>query len=225
MIDKLYIVDFDRTLVDSDIINKYLNESVEKVTGISPSVMTMADHQARESGGSFDTLQFLRQLVSPEQMHAIKESFFAITAQKAKQKKVLFEPGAFELVQRLPNILIMTYGGQEWQEWKIEASGLGGEWYIITDHKEKGRFLAEAYDGERFVIDGVMNFNGSIVASSIELTDDKADSFSSFPTHHATGNWYVPKGRVLQKSQQLRGELPDNVKVIESLHQVAEKDV
>ena len=221
MIEKLHIVDLDRTLVDSDVINGYLNEAIETVAGIPPAVMTMADHEARESGGSFDTLQFLRQLVSPEQMHAIREHFFEISAKRTQEPASgLFEPGARELLARLPDVLIMSFGGLEWQEWKIEAAGLGGEWRVIIDHKEKGRFLAEAYDGDHFIISGVMNYSGSLVAKSVELTDDKADSFLGLPIERASGNWYIPKNRVLQRSQQLRGELPKNVRTIESLNQV-----
>lgn len=213
--DTLYIIDLDRCLLQTGFAQDLLELAALEVADVNPSDMKQARKKTENSGGSFNTLGFLRQSVQmPEQMHDIKTKFLEY-ATASDMGYVLREEGAAQLLELLDSsaspYMIMTYGSSEWQTLKLEAAGWHMLPYIVTDDKRKGYRIREAYDEQQqeYAFDGVHNA-GVVAAGSVCLIDDKAISFAGLRDDPRTWGLQVLSGREPQLLSQ-KGELPPQV--------------
>ena len=211
-----YIVDFDRTLVDTDKLNEIFIEVAEQYGAISREQILKADADVKRTGDSFDTAGYVRDRLAAE---GRGEEWEALEKQFIHESRSLnyLLPGAAELLEWLAangrRYGILTYGNPLWQRIKLTAAGFNHTRHIIMERKEKGRFIStwhRADDTYR-----VPEALGGGVYGHVVLIDDKAVSFSEFPQAAATGYWVCDPEHELQVQ---KGEVPVNVVRFGNLH-------
>lgn len=205
----LYILDMDRTLTD---VGEFMLVVEKAVEGTEIDFEEILDRQkgAEQQGFSYDPMEFIDSY-GPQVSDLFQQKFVEL----AEVDKVLFPDGARFLGklkdQNLKHI-VLTQGFKKWQELKLRASKLDQLPYIVTPNSEKG-----------FVIEDWINQSGHLVppgfeqleASSGVLVDDKLAAFMSLPDI-CDGYLINRAGRDLKFAD----ELPENIKVIDSLDQV-----
>lgn len=217
--DTFYVIDFDRTLVDSDSLLEEFAAKVAEYTDVSTEDIMGADRLAKQKGESFDAARYVRTRLTQrgegKYWHELSDRFI-----KDLPAVDVMLPGASRLLEAFDRqgcrYGILTYGSPLWQELKIRASGLDEVKRIITTRKEKGRIVAEWQSGGGvFVLPP--EFGGGVV-QSIVLIDDKAVSFEGFPGAPSYGFHVVGEGLGLRAQ---RGSVPGNVQRLTGLQKVA----
>lgn len=218
--ETFYIVDFDRTLADSDkllevfieVANQYIDIPIEQVRKI--------DADIKAKGDSFDTAKYVRDNLSGagalEQWHKLEKQFI----HESRALNMLL-PGANELLEHLnKNHMrhgILTYGNPLWQHLKLTASGFNHVRRIVTTNKHKGHFIS-SWQQEDGSFRLPQEYGGGS-SRCIVLIDDKAASFDGYPSEPSYGYQVLDEHNVLPA--QL-GETPSNVTRMTSLYQVIE---
>lgn len=181
--DYLYVLDLDRTLIDTERVSEAILKAAEE-NGLSAHDLENAQGQIQAAGGSFDVLDAMAQVAPKDVLEKIKTRFLAIAEE---QGGFLFEGGA-ELINQLKTtnipFVIATYGGKDWQSWKLEAAGLLEENYIITQQKEKGSWIAHEWRNGYGTYTPPLDDKEKrkqLTAKHIVLIDDKNDSFKHLP--------------------------------------------
>lgn len=213
--DAFYIVDFDRTLVDTDKLNEVFFEIAEQYGAISRERLAEADAEVKKTGDSLDTAGYVRDRLAEE---GRDEDWDALEKQFIHESRSLnyLLPGAANLLEWLAangkRYGILTYGNPLWQRIKLTAAGFNHTRHIIMEKKEKGKFISswQQPDGEFRL---PHEFGGGTY-ERIVLIDDKAVSFDQFPAAPSQGYWVLdPKNEL--PSQQ--GEVSSNVIRLTSL--------
>ncbi|RYX78413.1 hypothetical protein EON76_05965 [bacterium] len=218
MDDSFYIIDFDRTLADSDklfdvflgVVDHYLELPREQVEA------AYADVKAR--GDSFDTASYVRDHLADrgdtDQWEQLEKQYI----HESRALNMLL-PGAVELLTHLQTTHkrygILTYGNPLWQHLKLTASGFNHVHRIIMEQKEKGRLVSSWLHS-----DGLYHLPqefGGGTAKRIVMMDDKAVSFDGFPPSPSIGFQVVDKSKILPSQI---GDIPSNVTVVDTLHTV-----
>jgi len=217
------IVDLDRCLVDSRFLQERLEEAYAEVMGMGAETLRKIGHLVSESGGSFDMVTALSEMVTAEDLTRIRQKFLELTAFSDE----VYEPGARDFMQYLREeavpFFIMTYGGDEWQTWKLLAANLADVPYIILNSKDKGIYIADHYDpfARQYSFDSIENHDGEWRTQTVVLIDDKAVSFVGLLSPGSAGYWYWPTGRPLLKSQSIgQDDLPSNVTIKHSFDEI-----
>lgn len=216
--ETFYIVDFDRTLADSDkllqvfveITNQYIRLPLERIQKI--------DADVKAKGDSFDTASYVRDRLAEQDALDLWERLEKQFIHESRALNMLL-PGANELLAHLNRQHmahgILTYGNPLWQHLKLTASGFNHVHRIVTTDKHKGRLISSWQQP-----DGMFHlppeFGGRIVGR-IVLIDDKAASFEGFPPEPSHG--YQPLDYTTALPAQL-GDVPRNITHVTSLHQV-----
>lgn len=204
-----YIVDFDRTLVDTDKLNEIFREVAEQYGAISQEQILKADADVKRTGDSFDTAGYVRDRLAAE---GRGEEWEALEKQFIHESRSLnyLLPGAAELLEWLAangrRYGILTYGNPLWQRIKLTAAGFNHTRHIIMEQKEKGRFIStwSRADGTYRIPEAL----GGGTYEHLVLIDDKAVSFNEFPQISATGYWVCdPTHELLVQ----KGNVPANV--------------
>lgn len=204
-----YIVDFDRTLVDTDKLNEIFIEVAEQYGAISREQITKADEDVKKTGDSFDTAGYVRDRLAAE---GRSEEWEALEKQFIHESRSLnyLLPGAAELLEWLAangkRYGILTYGNPLWQRIKLTAAGFNHVKHIIMEQKEKGRFISTWHRADNTY--RLPEAFGGGVAGHVVLIDDKAISFDQFPQAAASGYWVCDPDHELLVQQ---GEVPANV--------------
>lgn len=204
-----YIVDFDRTLVDSDKLFEVFIGIAHNYFDIPREQIEKANEDMKARGDSFDTAGYVREhlyeLDRGDEWNSLKKAF----VQECQALNMLL-PGAAELIEWLESndkqYGILTYGNPMWQGLKITAAGFEQTNHIVMVHKEKGRLISSWQDES-----GIFNLPeafGSGVVDRIIMIDDKAVSFSEFPGEPSHGYWVLDPANELPSQQ---GSVPDNV--------------
>ncbi len=204
-----YIVDFDRTLVDTDKLNEVFFEIAEQYHAISREQIAKADADVKRTGDSFDTAGYVKDRLAAE---GRSEEWQLLEKQYIHESRALnyLLPGAAELLEWLAangkRYGILTYGNPLWQHLKLTAAGFNHVKHIIMEQKEKGRFISgwQRAD-ETFRIPEAF---GGGTAERIVLIDDKAVSFAAFPLTPSTGYWVCDPAYELESQ---KGNVPQNV--------------
>ncbi|HCH34275.1 MAG: hypothetical protein UY35_C0006G0016 [Candidatus Saccharibacteria bacterium GW2011_GWC2_48_9] len=208
-IDTLYIVDFDRTLADSDkllevfmeVTNQYIHLPLEQVKKINADVGAKGD--------SFDIANYVRDHLAAHGATGEWEKLQKQFTHDSRSLNMLL-PGAAELLALLEErgylYGILTYGNPLWQHIKLTAAGFNHVPRIVTTSKHKGRLISRWQD-EGGLFHLPHEFGGG-VARRVILIDDKAASFDSFPSEPSLGFQVLDRSRALPA--QL-GEVPSNV--------------
>ncbi len=206
---EFFIVDFDRTLADSDKLLEVFMEIADKYFHIPREQIAQVDAEIKQRGDTLFLASYIRDRLNAEDR---------IEEWAELEKKFIHEsralnyllPGAAELLEWLAaggkRYGILTYGDPLWQRLKLTAAGFNHVRHIIMEQKEKGKFIKswQRPDGTFRIPDAL----GRGDADSIILIDDKAVSFADFPEGRSRGFWVLnPEHELL--SQQ--GIVPGNV--------------
>lgn len=217
-IDTFYIVDFDRTLADSDkllqvfveITNQYINLPLDRIEKI--------DADIKAKGDSFDTASYVRDHLAEQGESELWERLEKQFIHESRALNMLL-PGANELLEYLNKQHlshgILTYGNPLWQHLKLTAAGFNHVHRIVTTNKHKG-VLISSWQRD----DGLFHLPpefGNVVTNKIVLIDDKAASYEGFPAEPSHGYQVLDYATALPA--QL-GDVPRNVTHVTSLQQV-----
>lgn len=204
-----YIVDFDRTLADSDKLLEVFMEVADEFFEIPSEQIKRADADVKARGDSFDTASFVRDYLHE---HGEGGKWQELEKQFIHQSRSLnmLLPGAVELLDHLRSTGegygILTYGNPLWQHLKLAAAGFNHVNRIVMEQKEKGKLITSwRQPNGQFILP--QEFGGSHV-DRIVMFDDKAVSFNSFPPAPSQGYQVVDPARILPSQA---GEVPDNV--------------
>lgn len=206
---EFYIVDFDRTLVDSDKLTEVFVEISQEYIDIPASEIEAADRNGKSNGTSFDTAGYVRDRMNQESRD---EEWSKLEKQFIHESRAFnyLLPGAAELLEWLAangkHYGILTYGNPLWQHLKLTAAGFNHTRHMILEQKEKGRLISswQKNDGSFRLPDAL----GRISASHIIMIDDKAVSFDHFPASPSKGYWVLDPTNELPSQQ---GIVPTNV--------------
>ncbi len=205
-----YIVDFDRTLADSEkLFNVFLSIADQYVT-IPEAQIADAHEQMIRKGDSFDTAGYVRGALNDQGKSDEWDKLEKQYIHEARSLNMLL-PGANELLETLNRRHlrhgILTYGNPLWQHLKLAASGFNHVHRIVTVNKEKGKLVSswQQADGS-FKLP--QEFGGGFV-DRIVMFDDKAVSFDGFPAAPSFGAYVVDFDNMLPSQ---KGTTSDNVK-------------
>lgn len=218
---EFYIVDFDRTLVDTDKMTEVFIEIAEEHGAISREQIEKANQDVTRTGDSFDTAGYVRDRLMAED-HS--EEWEALEKQYIHESRSLnyLLPGAAELLEWLAvhgkRYGILTYGNPLWQRIKLTASGFNHVRHIIMEQKEKGKLISSwQRDDGAFRLPEAF---GNGWADYVILIDDKAVSFAGFPGAPSRGYWVLDPAHELPSQQ---GEIPSNVTRLSTLSTVTKQ--
>jgi len=208
-----FVLDFDRTIANTDKFHEILEETIGEKTTISVDFLHHARFQAEAAGLSFDTIQYLRDYLKDTESDLswpdIQRSFIA----KAQSEDML-EPGARALLAALEKSSIrygiMTYGGEAWQLAKIEAANLSGVPRLVTRLQQKGIILTEwkQSTGDFLIPPLLTKEFEPVLVRTIVFLDDKAVSFKDIPEGVIGIRIRPPEGIKLEAQ---KGTVPDGV--------------
>jgi beta-phosphoglucomutase-like phosphatase (HAD superfamily) len=216
VLEKLYILDFDRTLVDSTWLAQLLLNAVDEI-GYDSSLLR--ESLEKEKGNSFQLLRAAREVVGSVNMAVLKEIFMKSShdvCRREYEQGGFFEPGAHDIIETLPRgeWMIFTYGDDEqWQTWKLEAAGLGDEQYVIATERDetgapvpKSELLTRMRGGDGvFTIQNVQKDGRQIRARSLTMVDDKPSNLLNLP-EGVVGHLYYPERIEGAQTQDTRDE-------------------
>ena len=218
--NEFYIVDFDRTLVDTDKLNEVFGEIADSYGAISREQLMQADADMKRIGDSLATAGYVRDHLNnvgrSDEWAALEKQFI----HESRSLNYLL-PGAAELLEWLAargkRYGIITYGDPLWQRLKLTAAGFKHIPHIIMEQKEKGRFISSwrLSDGTFRLPDA---FKRDVV-ERVVMIDDKAVSFTEFPSGPSKGFWVLDPSHELPSQQ---GEVPVNVVRVSSLVELIE---
>lgn len=190
----LYVLDLDRTLIDSDVAANALYEATEELEGIPRARLKALQDESENSNQPFDVVGAITGLL-PESLSAaeVKDKMDKLKGrflQLVDRDRLLYE-GAQTLVDQLETediyipYVIATYGGKEWQQWKLEAAGFADKDYIITStNLEKGDWIARDWvqsDGTYAPPLEDEAHKEQLKARHVIVVDDKRKSFEGLP--------------------------------------------
>ncbi len=219
--DTFYVVDFDRTLADSDKLLDVFISIANYYTDISYEQIKKIDADIKIKGDSFDTARHVRdQLIDRgmlAQWHQLEKQYI----HESRSLNMLL-PGAAQLLEFFTTTSrrygILTYGNPLWQHLKLSASGFNHVPRIVTTQKKKGNYIASWQRDDK--IFSLPDEFGGGEAAKIVLIDDKAVSFDGIPGRPSRGYHVVNYDTALPAQ---RGEVPGNVTRVTSLYEVIER--
>lgn len=217
-IDTFYIVDFDRTLADSDKLLQVFIEITNQYIILPLSQVEKIDADVKAKGDSFDTASYVRNHLADQGDLDLWDRLEKQFIHESRSLNMLL-PGANELLDFLnQNNLahgVLTYGNPMWQHLKLTAAGFNHVHRIVTTNKHKGLLISSWLKD-----DGLFHMPpefGGATARRVVLIDDKAASFEGFPGQPSTGYQVLDLASALPA--QL-GSVPDNVKHVTTLREV-----
>jgi len=219
-VETFYVVDFDRTLADSDKLLEVFMTVSEQHLAIPREEIEKVDRDVKARGDTLDIVHYVRDQLAARDESVEWEEVEKQFIHESRGLNMLL-PGAAELLDFLSSnnyrYGILTYGSPMWQRMKITASGFKYIPHIITESKEKGRFISHwQQEDQTFLIPKEL---GGGSAKTIVLIDDKADSFIGFPAHHSQGYWVLDPAHELPAQQ---GSVPATVVRYPNLHDLLE---
>lgn len=205
-----YIVDFDRTLADSDKLLEVFIEVAQEFFEIPREQIERADADVKARGDSFDTASFVRnQLINDHGEAGRWEELEKHFIHQSRSLNMLL-PGAAELLDFLRSngkrYGILTYGNPLWQHLKLAAAGFNHVNRIVMEQKEKGKLIS-SWQNNTGIFELPQEFGGGEV-DQIVMFDDKAVSFDGFPPEPSKGYQVVDSVHILPSQV---GDLPSNV--------------
>lgn len=221
MTETVFILDFDRCL-GNEALYVVFEGIIAATDGVDTQKLNMDRAEIEASGESFDMLRWLKSEVAGT---GLAETISADYLRKGRELggDAFLAPGAKELLayfkmNQIPH-MILTYGGDEYQELKLRVSGLNRIHHEIVSSRNKGRHIVGWWNDAQNAF--VVPFEDGTIVSARELVliDDKAVSFEDLPPQ-AHGYWVRNKSS-LYTSQ--KGELATNVEACDNLFGVLEK--
>jgi len=221
IVSQAVIIDFDRTMVDSDKCIERLFAIAETFNNdkqvIDVQKIKAEMKKVEDTGGSFNPLKYVEAALTIDQMKDFKDKFINAEGDPVAYADVT--PFIQMLDDNAIPYAVLTHGvSKEWQELKIKASGYNGP-YKIIEHREKAKEIANLQSSEaRYRFSSLyenspQGTHENIIANTICLIDDKAVAFNGLPP--SCIGYLLVRGEKRQKSQQ--GKIPWNTVPIRSL--------
>jgi hypothetical protein len=211
-----YVLDLDRTLVDTDRLYIILETVLERTTNVKVSQLQDERMAVEARGESFSMVGFLHRLLDSApgdvSWQQVQQAFII----EAQQQDVS-EPYAAELLRILDGRQlpygIITFGNEAWQLAKIEAAGHMSIPHLVTRIKEKGVLLTgwKQPDGTFIIPPAMTRDFKPLSVDSIVFLDDKAVSFNNMPT--GVQGVFV-KSPTLELLPSQRGVIPPSVTTV-----------
>ena len=210
-----YIIDFDRTLADSDKLLEVFIEVANEFFEIPREQIEQADADVKARGDSFDTASFVRTYLHEHDQENKWQELEKHFIHQSRSLNMLL-PGAAELLDHLRSTGqrygILTYGNPLWQHLKLAAAGFNHVNRIVMERKEKGKLISSwRQSNGQFVLP--QEFGGG-TATCIVMFDDKAVSFDGFPPAPSHGYQVVDLANILPSQG---GDVPANVTQVPDL--------
>jgi len=215
---EFYIVDFDRTLVDSDKLLQVFIEIADTFFQIPKEQINAIDAEMKQRGDSLFLAKYIRDHLNRDNRLDEWENLEKRFIHESRALNYML-PGAAELLEWLAangkRYGILTFGDPLWQRLKLTAAGFKHTRHIIVEQKEKGKLISswQLPEGTFRLPDAL----GRGIADSIILIDDKAVSFMDFPAAPSKGIWVLNPANELPSQQ---GTVPSNVTRYSSLQDV-----
>jgi hypothetical protein len=213
---ELLVLDFDRTLADTDDMVYELYGAAEEVEeGLGQKLLDYNNH--RLAAGE-NRKMFQPELILGDKTEEVFEVFSRIVAEDGKE---YIHEDAERLLKNIAELgkaaIILTFGDKIWQKAKVDAT-LRASGYnlpvVYTEEKIKSKVLSAAWSEEdqvyRFEIetdDGIVE----VVADSLVGIGDELADFVGYE------NLKNAKGFYKNKNQPAPDALPDNVTPIQLL--------
>jgi hypothetical protein len=218
---RFFAIDFDRCLSNTDALFDIFYDVVDEHAELDREQLVRARKSIEDNGGSFDQISALRALLSQTALKEFIDTF--ITRSQAND---VLSKGSRELMQSLEDkdvpFGIISYGNEDWQKVKIQASGIASLPVLITPHSRKGEIISTwQQESGLFKIPQELTSSGSLEVETVVLLDDKAVAFNNLPLN-AKGYWVKSASKQLLPSQL--GEIPANVSEVFSLRDVIERE-
>src|SRR5665213_322603 len=197
------------TLLRDNAASAVLGQASREV-GIDPSGWQQAEAETVAAGKSFLPFSYLSSLYPEPVLDALKQHFLAL----ATQTNLLYDdalPLLAALSERHVPAMILTYGENDFQRLKLEATGLHTYEYIISDIPHKGGLIAGWRRAENYLPPGRPD---SSQALRVLLVDDKAIAFAGLPDD-CRGAWLQRPDEPMLPSQL--GEVSSTVAIIANL--------
>lgn len=207
----LYIIDFDRTLLNVREVMD-LAESVSNKQGIDFTAIRRASEETEGTGWSYSPLQAIKQ-ADPSSFEKFKQEFI----NSADINKLLYEDGRRFLArleeERKP-FLILTFAlDEKWQELKLQATGLDNKPHFITRNALKSKDISEWVDEKGNIAPPVA---GIEPAEESWLIDDRSRVFEGLPANC--------KGFYMKRTDSAdKGEVPEGTAVITSFDDIIDR--
>ncbi len=136
----LYILDLDRTLLDTNTMMRPF-VSVCDAMQINSSVIRQVEQESARHGQSFQAMEILKTIASTEVIEEFKARLFT----ESEEYSLLYED-AQSLLDSIAGssqaeAMLLTYGHNDWQRMKIQAAGLMNIHAVITKEVSKSDIL------------------------------------------------------------------------------------
>lgn len=222
MIDKFFVVDFDRCLGSVTNSFKLITDVVTDLNIVNRDELMDARRESESKQISFSVFSYIRS-------ERKEVDFGAIEAEYVKRAhdnpNKLRKPGASKFINYLNNkgeyYCIMSYGDPHWQAVKIAAAGFTGVPLSLIDIEHKSKIIAEWYDEKiyKFVIPAEYFIDKvSRTASEIVLIDDKQSAFDDLPVS-VRGYWVE---NLDSPNAVWNGKMSENIRVISRIDEIIE---
>lgn len=222
------LLDFDRCIGNTDCLQAMLEDVVAHHSFITPSDMRQARQAEEDSGGSFDTSNWVKQRLREARQHELWEdiaSDFVARGMRSldRSNSSVLMPGARQLLDHLDQRQIpygfLTFGSADWQTTKLQAAGQAMTPQLIVDSKNKGQLLArwQQPDGKFLLPSQLSDGDRPLMARHIVFMDDKPVSFIGAPSYNTTLIHVMdPSGKIVRSQ---KGETPDGVFIARGLRE------
>lgn len=236
ILEKLYVLDFDRTLVDSTRLAELLLVAMD-MCGYGDLVQKLSSIETTSRGSSFSPLRELRNLLNQtiardtsnekqelieselENIHSVFVTLGKDIGEESYEDGGFFEPGARELLASTEGRrMIFTYGvDHEWQTWKLEAAKLTNEFHdITTEVGPNGKPIAKpklitrmwSQENDCFEVRSVVSGAEPVKAKNLIMVDDKIDNLRELP-QGVRGYFYLPERAVKGLKADKRQEIEE----------------
>ncbi|MDR3125750.1 MAG: haloacid dehalogenase-like hydrolase [Candidatus Nomurabacteria bacterium] len=206
---EMLVLDFDKTLADTDGLFDVLCETAEQVeAGLG---LELFEYNANRMAAGDQREMFRPDVVLGDRAVEVFATFSALVA--GSDKEYIFED-AERLLKKVKDLgraaVILTFGDEAWQRAKIEAI-LGSAGYdlpvVYTEEKIKSKVLEGAWSEERQVYE--LN---SVSAGGIVGVGDERSDFVGYEN--------LPNARGYIKNRRQLSDLPENVQSIGSLDEI-----
>ena len=201
-IERFFVLDFDRTLIDTDLLAEKIYNAVEMHTNLHKEDLIAEQHRLEENGevGVVDMWKVIGDALSAtsEELDELRRAIIETVGSSSREAWL---PGGSELLDLLEqnnaDFGIVSRGADGWQRLKLACMGLSEVPAIITEDHHKSRdHLNGWFDDEqgRFVIPPEMVANSrQVVATNIISIDDRAAAFAE--SHSGISGYWVRTGR------------------------------
>ena len=208
--DVLYVIDLDRTLIDTDKVISLLVDSLND-SGIDGKAFVKRLEKARLDEADLDAKKEIDKFGTD-----VWEKFSDYFHAEANKQKVVYDD-ANNFLAKLDSLsrkyMILTYGvSKQWQELKISAAGFGRIKYVISNTRDKSRLIQGWLDNRN--IYHPPGFD-SLKARNVILIDDRPASFV-YLNKNLTGYLVDRKG-----THNKNHKFPSSIKIVKSFEEIS----